>query len=487
MMTQTKWIADNAITAAKINTSALGNGLQGGGGTALSVKPKTLSGIAVDGDGVAVVVNNTTVELNGSGQLGVKASSITSTQMDLAGNFTWTGIHNFNSGTVTVPTITGASNANAPTTKAYVDSLAEGISWKNYVSAATVGADITLSGEQTIDTVALVAGNRVLVKDQTDGTENGLYEVSTTAWVRTADANTNPELIGAAVMVAGGSANINKQFIQTNPAPDIGVNDITFVQFGGGQTYTAGIGLLLTGSVFSVKMGAGLKELPAGEVGIDLATNSGLTVGSGLAGDQLAIDPDTETGATVVPLNLNSNGAGTLVDNATVYNDSGTLKVKADGINETHIDFGSGANQVDSSSVPVDTTYTPTNYTPSITYAGITNHLKGIDTAIAGVSTEATKQVGHTITVGETTAGYIDISGWTFIPKNAQSVRIFPLGGPEQANYSVVSGLSGVTPDFEVDLTTDAEKIIINAAGGPTVTLSGDLTTSDNIVVAYVA
>lgn len=305
--------------------------------------------------------------------------------------------------------------------------------------------------------------------------------------MRTADANTGEELVGAAVMVADGSANINKQFIQTATSITIGVTDITFVQFGGGQTYTAGTGLTLIGNQFSVVMGAGLKELPTNEVGIDLATNSGLTVGAGGSADQLAIDPDTETGATVVPLNLNSNGAGILVDNATVTNNSGTLNVKADGINETHIDFGSGANQVDSSSVPVDSTYTPVNYTPSITYAGITNHLKGIDTAIAGVSTESTKQVGHTITVGENTAGYIDISGWSFIPKNAQSVRIFPLGGPEQANYSVVSGLSGVTPDFEIDLTTDAEKIIINAAGGPTVTLSGDLTTGDNIVVAYVA
>lgn len=486
MMTQTKWIANNAITAAKINTSAIGNGLQGAGGTAISVKPKTLSGITVDADGVSVTVDASTINVNGSGQVYIPNSAVTSTQISQSSNFAWTGIHNFTGSTITVPTITGGSNANAPTTKAYVDSLAEGISWKNYVKVASVGANLTLSGEQTVDTVALVAGDRILVKDQTDETENGIYEVSTTAWVRTADANTGEELVGAAVMVAGGTS-ANKQFIQTATSITIGVTDITFVQFGGGQTYTAGVGLTLVGNQFSVVMGAGLKELPTNEVGIDLATNSGLTVGAGGTADQLAIDPNTETGATVVPINLSSNGAGIAVDNATVYNDSGTLKVKADGINETHIDFGSGANQVDSSSVPVDSSYTPANYTPSITYAGITNHLKGIDTAIAGVSTESTKQVGHTITVGENTAGYIDISGWSFIPKNAQSVRIFPLGGPEQSNYAVVSGLSGVTPDFEIDLTTDAEKIIINAAGSPTVTLSGDLTTGDNIVVAYVA
>lgn len=483
---QTKWLADQAVTAAKINTSAVGNGLTGGAGTALAVSPKTNGGVAVDGTGVSVVTDGSTVEVNGSGQIQVKASGITSSQISQSSNFTWTGIHNFTGATITVPTITGGSSANAPTTKAYVDALAEGITWKNAVKAATTG-DVTLSGEQTIDTVALVAGDRVLVVLQTDETENGLYEVSETAWVRTADANTGDELVGAAVMVVDGSVNKNKQFIQTATSVTIGTTDITFVQFGGGQTYTAGTGLTLTGNQFSVVMGAGLKELPAGEVGIDLAANSGLTVGSGGAADQLAIDTDTETGATVVPINLSSNGAGVLVDNATVYNDSGTLKVKADGINETHVDWGSGANQVDSSSVPVDSTFTPANYTPDSGFSGITNHLKGIDTALNGISTESFKSVGHTITAGETTAGFIDVSGWTALPANAQSVRVTPIGGIEQANVDVVGGLAGVTPDFEVSLTSGSERIIFNASGSPSVTLTGDLTTGDNIVVTYVA
>lgn len=483
---QTKWIADNAVTAAKINTSAVGNGITGGNGTALAVSPKTNGGIAVDGTGVSAVTDSTTVGVNGSGQIYVVSGGIGATQIDLAGSYAWTGTHNFTGATITVPTITGGSSANAPTTKAYVDALVEGITWKNSVKAAST-ADLTLSGEQTVDTVALVAGDRILVKDQTDATENGLYEVSATAWVRTSDADVGTELVGAAVMVEDGSANANKQFIQTATSVTIGVTDITFVQFGGGQTYVAGTGLLLTGNSFSVRMGAGLVELPAGEVGIDLATNSGLTVGAGGASDQLAIDPDSTTGTTVVPINLNSNGAGILVDDATVTNNSGTLQVKADGIDTTNIDWGSGANQVNSNEVPVNTGFTPSNYTPSGSYAGITNHLAGIDTAIAGISTESTKQVGHTITAGETTAGYIDISGWTDIPANAQSVRITPLGGPEQANYIVVSGLAGVTPDYEVDLTTSSEKIIINASGSPTVALSGDLTTGDNLIVEFVA
>jgi len=170
MMTQTKWIANNAVTAAKINTSAIGNGLQGAGGTAISVKPKELSGITVDADGVSATVDASTINVNGSGQLYIPNSGVTSTQISQSSNFVWTGIHNFTGATITVPTITGGSNANAPTTKAYVDAIAEGISWKNYVKAASAGSDLTLSGEQTVDTVALVAGDRILVKDQTDET-----------------------------------------------------------------------------------------------------------------------------------------------------------------------------------------------------------------------------------------------------------------------------------------------------------------------------
>src|SRR6266849_3554481 len=59
--------------------------------------------------------------------------------------------------------------------------------------AATTGSSITLSGLQTIDGVALTAGDRVLVKDQTDATTNGLYNPSTGNWTRTIDGNNNSQ------------------------------------------------------------------------------------------------------------------------------------------------------------------------------------------------------------------------------------------------------------------------------------------------------
>ena len=78
-----------------------------------------------------------------------------------------------------------------------------GARWKGSARAATID-NITLSGEQTIDGVSVVAGNRVLVKNQTDGSENGIYDVSEDAWERSSDADTAEDLIHFAIYVREG-------------------------------------------------------------------------------------------------------------------------------------------------------------------------------------------------------------------------------------------------------------------------------------------
>jgi hypothetical protein len=81
------------------------------------------------------------------------------------------------------------------------------ISVKVPVRVATT-ANITLAGEQTIDGVAVVADDRVLVKDQTDQTENGIYLASADAWARTTDCADNGDLVtGTEVRVNAGSTN----------------------------------------------------------------------------------------------------------------------------------------------------------------------------------------------------------------------------------------------------------------------------------------
>jgi hypothetical protein len=146
---------------------------------------------------------------------------------------------------------TTASATNQPignndlTTKLYVDSLALGISWKQPVNAATT-ANITLSGAQTIDTVSVVAGDRVLVKNQTAPAENGIYIVGT-PWTRSPDANLWDELVSALVFVESGAQAGSAWYCPVQPGGTLGVTAITWNNFSVGGVYFAGTGLNLSG------------------------------------------------------------------------------------------------------------------------------------------------------------------------------------------------------------------------------------------------
>ena len=143
-------------------------------------------------------------------------------------------------------------NSTDAVNKAYVDASITGLTWKNTVATATT-ANITLSGEQTIDGI-LTSASRVLVKNQTTASANGIYISGTSAWTRSTDATTGTEILGSAVYVDnGGTVNSGTAWTNTNvSAITVGTTSITFAQFGGGQTYTAGTGLTLGGNVFSL-------------------------------------------------------------------------------------------------------------------------------------------------------------------------------------------------------------------------------------------
>lgn len=137
-------------------------------------------------------------------------------------------------------------------TKNYVDSVAQGLDVKASVVAATT-ANITLSGTQTVDGIALVAGDRVLVKNQSTASANGIYAVSASAWTRTNDANAWEELVSAFVFVEKGTINADTGWVCTVDAGGtLGSTAVTFSQFSGSGTYTAGTGLTLSGTQFSI-------------------------------------------------------------------------------------------------------------------------------------------------------------------------------------------------------------------------------------------
>lgn len=138
-------------------------------------------------------------------------------------------------------------------TKAYVDSVAQGLAVKDSVACATT-ANITLSGEQTIDGVT-TSTDRVLVKNQSTASQNGIYVSDAGAWARATDFDNWLEVPGAFVFVEAGTANANTGWVCTSVSGGtLGSTSVTFTQFSGAGTYTAdGTTLQLSGSQFSVK------------------------------------------------------------------------------------------------------------------------------------------------------------------------------------------------------------------------------------------
>ncbi len=153
-------------------------------------------------------------------------------------------------------------------TKDYADSIASGLVWKESVRVATT-ANITLSGEQTIDGVSVVAGDRVLVKDQTTAADRGIYVCASGSWTRATDFDTSAEAKpGSTVWVNEGTANGDTSWVLTTNAPiTLGSTSLTFTQNNALANLTAGDGLGKTGNDLYVKTNATL-TISGDEVGI---------------------------------------------------------------------------------------------------------------------------------------------------------------------------------------------------------------------------
>jgi hypothetical protein len=206
--------------------------------------------------------------------------------------------------------------------KAYVDAARQGLDVKDSVRVATTG-NITLTGVQTIDGITLVAGNRVLVKDQTVGSANGIYVVASGAWTRAVDFNTNDKVTsGAFTFVEEGTANADSGWVLSTPNPiTLGTTVLSFAQFSGAGQIDAGDGLTKTGNVLNV--GAG--------TGIDVTADAVNLAGQALALHNLATNGlfvRTGTG-TVAARSVATSGTGIGVTNGNGVSGNPTLALTA--------------------------------------------------------------------------------------------------------------------------------------------------------------
>jgi len=153
-------------------------------------------------------------------------------------------------------------------TKAYADAAINGLAWKDNVRLASTG-NLNLMAIVAVDGVTPVVGDRILVKNQTTPSENGIYIASNSAWTRAADFSAAADMTNASVFVSEGSTQSDTAWVMTTNQPiTVGTTGLTWVQFGAPASYIAGAGLTLTGQTFDVGAGTGI-TVAADSVAVD--------------------------------------------------------------------------------------------------------------------------------------------------------------------------------------------------------------------------
>jgi len=234
-----------------------------------------------------------------------------------------------NTSNVTGGTITGAAVKSLPApvlsgdaaTKAYADAAAAGLSVLSPVRVATIGANINLTGgaPDTLDTILLAPNDRVLVKDQSTPSQNGVYYVQTLGtgsngtWARTTDADTTGELVtGTYVFVNSGATNSSTSFvITTTGVITIGTTPITWTQYFsvGSISFSSITGSVVAGQIASVNAASIIGSITAGQIGsINANTITGLITSTQIG----SVNANTIVGG-ITATQINDVNAATIV------------------------------------------------------------------------------------------------------------------------------------------------------------------------------
>ena len=375
------------ITGGTINGTAIGGSTPAAGAftTLSSSGLATLNSLSVTGltgylyaNGASAATASTTIPTsalsgtisnaqlaNSSLTIGTTAISLGGTSLTLAG---------LTSVTVTQDPVSALQLA----TKQYVDSVAQGLSTKAPVLVATT-ANITLSGEQTIDGIT-TSSSRVLVKNQSTPANNGIYVSSSGAWSRSSDANTWNQLVSAYVFVEEGTTQADTGWVCTSdPGGTLGVTAVTWVQFSGANTYVAGTGLTLTGNTFSITntaVTAGsytIGNFTVNAQGQLTAASSAATTGSGsvvLATSPTLVTPALGTPSALVGTNITGTAAGLSIGGnaatATTATNANNVAISAGAATTNYITF-----------VTATTGNLPNLINSSLTYNSSTNAITG--------------------------------------------------------------------------------------------------------------
>ena len=237
-------------------------------------------------------------------------------------------------------------------TKRQLDTFAQGLDVRESCKAATTGP-ITLSGLQSIDGVILQEGDRVLVKDQENKAENGIYIAKETDWVRAPDFDEPDDIDpGIFVFVEDGEKYKGAGFVLISPKPSVvGQDPIEWTQFTGLGQVTAGLGLWKDGNYIAVGEGLGI-YCTEDAVNIKLADDALKVDENGLTINEKGVKTKHIDDYAITGIKLNPEIAGPGItitsenvlavnpDNQTIEVASDVVKVKDGGIDTRHIADG---------------------------------------------------------------------------------------------------------------------------------------------------
>mgnify|MGYP000285286688 CR=1 FL=1 len=373
--------------------------------------------------------------INKAGDTGIGALTLNSAaSITLSGGGTVTGLP-------TVPV--GSSDA---ASKAYVDSVAQGLDPKGSVRAATTAAGTLASSfanGSVIDGVTLATGNRILVKNQAAPAENGLYTVNASgAPTRVLDMDAWTDVPGAFVFVEEGTTLADTAWVCTsNSGGTLNTTAITFVQFGGAGTYTAGTGLTLTGTTFSITSpiatslgGTGLGSIGTANQILGVNTGAtGLEYKTVAAGTGVSVTPAAGT-ITIANTGVTSNVAGTGIS---VSGATGAVTITNTGVTS----IAGTANQITASAATGSVTLSvPTTFVAPGTVQVTGGLFQSTSAAVSaagstqGTATALTASYNVVTTVAASSGVVLPVpgtTGWmiTIVNRGANPLNVYPNSG----------------------------------------------------------
>jgi hypothetical protein len=357
--------------------------------------------------------------------------------------------------------------------KEYVDTR----SWKTAVAVASTINIVSLSTLQTIDSVGISIGDRLLIKDQSSPVDNGIYIAATGSWTRSQDMDTGQSVSGAVTFVQKGATQADTSWSVTSDPATVGSTSIVWAQFGNGGSGTPGgpttsvqynnagafggvstftfngttLSLFgISASTLSISGSSILQSISSSVLNATIITSGSLSV-SGLSSLQNVISADiSSTGISSTILNSTTITAGSLSvsGNSTLTNITST-NIVATNISVTSLNV---VNPVSLTNLTVSNLFATSGSITNLVSTNITSTNITSTNLVSTSSTSGSIKVTGILDASTITAGTLNVSGLSSL-QNLTSSNI------TCTNLSATNGIISVITTVNLLATSATDSI----------------------------